>query len=81
VKLTKPNVEQWKNQSDYYCKDYYPDGCKAVGLLTGSKPLSQINRGKVLVSYTAKQKSYGGHMWMPLPGSPCCRQDFALIRI
>jgi hypothetical protein len=81
VKLTKPNVEQWKNHTDYYCKDYYPDCSKAVGLLTGSKCLSQFNKGRVLVTYTAKQKSYGGYMWIPLSCSPCCRQDFALITI
>ena len=81
VKLTKPIVDQWRNHKDYYCKDYYAHGCNAVGLLTGSKRLSQFNRGKVLVTYTLKQKSYGGYMWMPLPGSPCFSQDFALITL
>ena len=65
----------------YYCKDYYPYHCKAVGLLTGSKCLFQFNGGNIIVTYTAKQKSYGGYMWMPLPGSPCCSQDFSLIMI
>jgi hypothetical protein len=81
VKLTKPIVDQWRKHKDYYCKEYYAYGCNAVGLLTGSKRLSQFNGGKVLVTYTLKQKSYGGYMWMPLPGSPCFSQDFALITL
>ncbi len=81
AKLTKPIVDQWRNHKDYYCKDYYTHGCNAVGLLTGSKCLSHFNGGKVLVTYTLKQKSYGGYMWMPLPGSPCFSQNLALITL
>jgi hypothetical protein len=78
VELTKPNVSLWQNLDDFFCRDYWQDG-GGMRKATGTKNVAQFKGGKVMVTYTTKQKAYGGYLWMPLPLSPSEMQDFALI--
>jgi len=80
VELTKPNVSLWQNLDDFFCRDYWQDG-GGMRKATGTKNVAQFKGGKVMVmvTYTTKQKAYGGYLWMPLPLSPSEMHDFALI--
>ena len=78
VALTKPNVSLWQNRDEFICRDYLQDG-RWMRKATGTKNVAQFKGGKVMVTYTTKQKAYGGYLWMPLPLSPTEMQDFALI--
>ena len=78
VDLTKPQMSHWQNRTDFFCKDYVLDS-EDLRKITGTKNVAQFKGGKVLVTYTTKQRAYGGFLWMPLPLSPQNMQDFALI--
>jgi hypothetical protein len=78
VALTKPDVSLWQYRSDFFCKDYRRDG-EELRKATETKNVGQFKGGNVLVTYTTKQRAYGGYLWMPLPLSPADMQDFALI--
>ena len=78
VQLTKPNISLWQNRDEFFCRDYSQDG-GGMRKATRTKNVAQFKMGKVMVTYTTKQKAYGGYLWMPLPLSPTEMQDFALI--
>ena len=78
VALTKPDMSLWQYRPDFFCKDYRRNG-EELRKATGTKNVGQFKGGNVLVTYTTKQRAYGGYLWMPLPMSPADMQDFALI--
>ena len=78
VALTKPDMSLWQYRPDFFCKDYRQNG-EELRKATGTKNVGQFKGGNVLVTYTMKQRAYGGYLWMPLPLSPADMQDFALI--
>ena len=80
ISLTKPNISQWHNHSNFHCHDYQQNEGN-LRKVTGTNNVGQFKGGKVLVTYTTKHCAYGKYFWMPLPLSPCNVQDFALISI
>jgi hypothetical protein len=58
--------------------DYQKDG-KEMRNATRTMKVAQFEGGKVMVTYTSKNKVYGGYLWMPLSLSPSEMQDFALL--
>ncbi len=56
------------------CHDY-------VGIISGTKKLTQFRGSDVVIVYTTRKNSYGRFMWMPLPKLPLGQRDFALITI
>jgi hypothetical protein len=83
ILLTKPNISEWHNHSNFHCYDYQQNEGN-LRKVTGTNNVGQFKGGKVLVTYTTRHCAYGKYFWMfwmPLPLSPCNVQDFALISI
>ena len=75
IQLTIPVYTTWQLQEHHFrtkCNDH-------VGIISGTKKLSQFRGSDVVIVYTTRKKIYGRFMWMPLPQSPSGQCDFALI--
>ncbi len=77
VQLSDTRFSDWKTHEHYYytiCND-------DVGIVLGSRHLSQFHGGSVLVTYSLWQKMYRRYTWMPLPSLQLDQQEFEFIRI
>ena len=77
IQLTKPLYSMWQQHKQHYftkCHDH-------VGIISGTKKLTQFRGSDVVIVYTTRKNSYGRFMWMPLPKTPLGQCDFALITI
>jgi hypothetical protein len=63
-------------------KQHYHTKClDHVGIISGTKILTQFRGSDLVIVFTTRKNSYGRFMWMPLPKLPLSQHDFALIII
>ncbi len=77
IQLTNPLYSTWQPHKQHYCTNCHYH----VGIISGTKKLTQFRGGDVVIVYTTRKNSYGRFMWMPLPKTPLGQRDFALIII
>jgi hypothetical protein len=77
IQLTNPLYSTWQPHKQH-CRTKCHDN---VGIISGTKKLTQFRGSDVVIVYTTRKNSYGRFMWMPLPKLQLGQRDVALITI